>query len=67
MVCFAFVCLLACEKGHFDCFVFKPFSLSTLPLVSIGSGKYSTDWVQCDGAFGGGHLQGCHGYLLPHA
>ena len=51
---FAFACLLACEKGHFARFILKPFS----PLPSLG--KYSTDWVQCDGAFGGGCLQGFH-------
>ena len=69
MVCIAFACLLACEIGHSACLIFKLrfFSLSILPLVSIGSGKYSTDLVQCDGAIGGGRLQGCHGYLLPHA
>ena len=65
MVCIAFA-LLACVKGHFACPIFKPFPLSSIPLVSIGSGKYSTDWVHCDGTFGGGRLQGCHGYLLPH-
>ena len=67
MVCFAFACLLACVKGHFASLFSSLFSLSTLPLVSIWSGKYSTDWVQCDGAFGGGRSQGCHGYLLPRA
>ena len=65
MVCFVFACLLACE--YFAGFIFKPFSLSTLPLVSIEFGKYSTAWVQCDGAFGDGRSQGCHGYLLLHA
>ena len=60
-------CLLACVKGHFARLFSSLFSLSTLPLVSIWSGKYSTDWVQCDGAFGGGRSQGCHGYLLPRA
>ena len=30
-----FAYLLACEKGHIACFIFKPFSLSDLPLVSI--------------------------------
>ena len=48
---FAFGSFLDCEKGHFACFIFKPFPLSALPLVSIRFGKYSTDWVQCDGAF----------------
>ena len=66
MVCIAFACSLACVKGHFARLFSSLFSLSTLPLVSIWSGKYSTDWVQCDGAFGGGRSQGCHGYLLPH-
>ena len=56
-------CWLACVKGHFARLFSSLFSLSTLPLVSIWSGKYSTDWVQCDGAFGGGRSQGCHGYL----
>ena len=62
------ICLLAglCERS-FCSLIFKPFPLSSLPLVSIGSGKYSTDWVQCDSALGGGHLQCCHGYLLPRA
>ena len=60
-------CLLACVKGHFARLFSSLFSLFTLPLVSIWSGKYSTDWVQCDGAFGGGRSQGCHGYLLPRA
>ena len=62
------ICLLAglCERS-FCSLIFKPFSLSTLPLVSIWSGKYSTDWVQCDGALSGGCLQGYHGYLLPRA
>ena len=62
------ICLLAglCE-GHFASLFSSLFSLSTLPLVCIWSGKYSTDWVQCDGAFGGGRSQGCHGYLLPRA
>ena len=62
------ICLLAglC-KGHFASLFSSLFSLSTLPLVSIWSGKYSTDWVQCDGAFGGGRSQGCHGYLFPRA
>ena len=60
-------CLLACVKGHFARLFSSLFSLSTLPLASIWSGKYSTDWVQCDGAFGGGRSQGCHGYLLPRA
>ena len=59
MVCFAFACLLACEKGHFACLIFKPFFPLCPPLVSIRFGKYSTDWVQRDGAFGGGRLQGC--------
>ena len=67
MVCLAFAFFLACEKGNFACFIFKPFSLSALPLLSIRSGKYSTDWVQCDGAFGGRRSQVCHGYLLPRA
>ena len=66
MVCFDFACLLACEKGHFAC-NFQAFSLAALPSVSTGFDKYSTDWVHCDGAFGGGCSQGCHGYLLPHA
>ena len=35
MVRFAFACLLACDKGYLACFVFKPFSLSALSLVSI--------------------------------
>ena len=35
MARFAFACLLACDKGYLACFVFKPFSLSTLLLVSI--------------------------------
>ena len=61
------ICLLACVKGHFARLFSSFFSLSTLPLVSIGSGKYSTDWVQCECAFGGGRSQGCHGYLLPRA
>ena len=60
-------CLLACVKGHFARLFSSLFPLSTLLLVSIWSGKYSTDWVQCDGAFGGGRSQGCHGYLLPRA
>ena len=64
---FAFACLLACVKGHFARLFSSLFSLSTLPLLSIWSGKYSTDWVQRDGAFGGGRSQGCHGYLLPRA
>ena len=55
MVCFAFACLLACEKSHFACLVFEPLSLSSLPLVSIGFRKYSTDCVQYDDVFGGGH------------
>ena len=40
--CFAFACLLTCEKGHLLASFSSHFSLSTLPLVSIGSGKYST-------------------------
>ena len=35
MSSFAFGSLLDCEKGHFSCFIFKPFPLSALPLVSI--------------------------------
>ena len=58
MVCFAFACLLTCEYGHFACLIFKPFSFSTLPLLSIGFGQYSNDWVQCDSAFGGWLLAG---------
>ena len=63
------ICLLAglCERSFCSLIYFIFFSLSTLPLVSIWSGKHSTHWVQCDGAFGGGRLQGCHGYLLPCA
>ena len=35
MVRFAFASLLACKKGHFACFIFKPFSISALSLLSI--------------------------------
>ena len=68
MACIAFACLLAglCERS-FCSLIFKPFFPLHPPLVSIWSGKYSTDWVQCDGAFGGGRSQGCHGYLLSRA
>ena len=68
VACIAFACLLAglCERS-FCSLIFKPFFPLHPPLVSIWSGKYSTDWVQCDGAFGGGRSQGCHGYLLSRA
>ena len=46
MDCIAFACLLACEISHFACLI-QATPLSALPLVSIGSGKYSRDWVQC--------------------
>ena len=51
MVCIAFACLLAYEIGHFACLIFNP------PLffpLHPPFGKYSTDWVQRDGAVGGG-------------
>ena len=72
MVWIAFACLLACEIGHFACLIFNPpppsfCPFSALCLVSIESGKYSTDWVQCDGAVDGGRSHDCHGYLLPRA
>ena len=44
MVHIAFACLLACEIGHFACLIVK-LPLSALPLVSIESGRYSTDWT----------------------
>ena len=53
-----------CERS-FCSLSFKPFFPLHPPFGK--SGKYSTDWVQCDGAFGGGRSQGCHGYLLPRA
>ena len=62
--------LLACWPARWvilPALLSSPRPLSALPLVSIGSGKYSTDWVQCDGTVGCGRLQGCHGYLLPRA
>ena len=53
MVLFAFACLLTCENA----ILLALFSSLSPSLPSLG--KYSTDWVQCDGAFGGGCSQGC--------
>ena len=40
MVCFAFACLLACEKGHFACFIFNPFFSLCPPF-----GKYQVWYI----------------------
>ena len=62
------ICLLAflCERS-FCSLIFKPFFPLHPPLGKCLVWLYSTDWVQCDSAFGGGRSHGCHGYLLPRA
>ena len=59
--------LLAGLQDRSFCLPYCQASLSAHPLVSIRSGKYSIDWVQCDSAVGGGLSLGCHGYLRPCA